>query len=72
MRYLASALVGAALLLGVQHVTNLGPTCYEDEIQVWTGEAHDGCVALDDLWTDWNEYRQVVTVHWYDHDVRTP
>ena len=26
-----------------------GPTCYEDEVIVWTGEAHDACVPLDVL-----------------------
>jgi hypothetical protein len=24
--------------------------CYEDEVIVWTGETHDRCVPLDNLW----------------------
>jgi hypothetical protein len=24
--------------------------CYEDEVIVWTGETHDKCVPLDNLW----------------------
>lgn len=25
------------------------PTCFEDEVIVWTGEAHDRCVPIDDI-----------------------
>lgn len=39
-----SATLSCTYLLG--HTSG----CYEDEVAVWTGEGHDGCVAVDDLY----------------------
>lgn len=41
-----SLLIGVALTL--LSVTVTVPQCWEDEVIVWTGEAHDTCVPADD------------------------
>jgi len=46
------AIVLASLAIGVSvgaHIAPSAPRCYEDEVIMWTGEAHTQCVALDDL-----------------------
>lgn len=42
-------LVGVALTLFVLTVTDTSPSCYEDEVIVWTGDAHTDCVPVSVL-----------------------
>lgn len=71
------ALVGAGVLLlgvggmtlGVMALTNDGGgnnqiRCFEDEVVVWTGEAHDECMAIDTLIaTDAESVRQFLDLY---------
>lgn len=41
------------LMVAVLLVTANSPNCYEDEVVVWTGEAHDHCVPIDIFIEKW-------------------
>ena len=44
-----TALLGTMFGVGLTLALDGTPDCYEDQVIVWTGTAHNKCVDLDDL-----------------------
>lgn len=46
-------LVAGSVAVGLfAHAASPVPTCHEDEVAAWDGQAHTVCVPIDDLLTD--------------------